>query len=526
MFDRTWDNLRVGTGAAGKDFEGLQENVRTVAKHVGTDIETIGGIVADLNTRLGISGDTMDTVAQQFAQLGTMGIDADINAVSAAINAFGVEADNMPAVMDDLFRVSQATGLSITDLANAAQSAAPALVPFGFSLSESAALAGQLDKAGINSSSVMEKLKKAFVEFAQDGREAPEAFRETIEEMKNFIEVGDIGAATNIAEKLFGSRGASDFVKAVQEGVFALDDLMGAAGVTGDTISDLYEQTKSFPEAWQEFKNAAMLALEPMATAIFDSLTGPLETAANFMSEYGGVIAPVAVALGVLAGALTTAAIAQGILNAVMALNPFVLIIAAIAALAAGLVVAYKKSETFRNIISGVGDAVGKMWEWVKIQFGHMLIKFEFAKQKLNELKQKAKNVFDAIKLFIDRPALALDYIKSKIHDVIDVLSLIRFPRPPRWITELFGSAPEPQLLGVPEPLTFLPRMMMSLSPELTASAARLPSRLAHSSPAAPATTNITVNVNGSVFSDERAIAKAVKHALDHDRIITTTGVL
>ncbi len=50
----------------------------------------------------------------------------------------------------------------------------------------------------------------------------------------------------------------------------------------------------------------------------------------------------------------------QWALNVAMAANPIGLVIVAIAALAVGLVVAYKKSETFRNIVNGAFGAVAK----------------------------------------------------------------------------------------------------------------------------------------------------------------------
>jgi len=52
------------------------------------------------------------------------------------------------------------------------------------------------------------------------------------------------------------------------------------------------------------------------------------------------------------------AAAAQWALNAAMAANPVGLVVAAIAALVIGLVIAYKKSETFRNIVNGAFAAV------------------------------------------------------------------------------------------------------------------------------------------------------------------------
>ncbi|MBP5922186.1 replication protein [Streptomyces sp. LBUM 1483] len=59
-------------------------------------------------------------------------------------------------------------------------------------------------------------------------------------------------------------------------------------------------------------------------------------------------------------------AIAQGLLNSVMALNPFVLVAIALVALGVALVVAYKKSDTFRAIVQGAFQAVAKwaLWLW------------------------------------------------------------------------------------------------------------------------------------------------------------------
>lgn len=61
-------------------------------------------------------------------------------------------------------------------------------------------------------------------------------------------------------------------------------------------------------------------------------------------------------------------AVAQWALNAAMSANPIGLIVVAIAALVAGLVLAYKRSETFRNIVHGALSAVGAAatWLWEK----------------------------------------------------------------------------------------------------------------------------------------------------------------
>ena len=54
-------------------------------------------------------------------------------------------------------------------------------------------------------------------------------------------------------------------------------------------------------------------------------------------------------------------AVAQAALNAVLSANPIGLVVAALAALAAGLVTAYHTSETFRNIVNGAFQAVASI---------------------------------------------------------------------------------------------------------------------------------------------------------------------
>jgi hypothetical protein len=80
---------------------------------------------------------------------------------------------------------------------------------------------------------------------------------------------------------------------------------------------------------------------------------------------------------GVVRGATLAWAAAQKVLNFVLAANPIGLVITAIALLAAGLVLAYKKSETFRKIVDGAFDAVvasGKaMWSLLRPIFAFLV---------------------------------------------------------------------------------------------------------------------------------------------------------
>lgn len=65
---------------------------------------------------------------------------------------------------------------------------------------------------------------------------------------------------------------------------------------------------------------------------------------------------------------------AQAALNLVLDANPIVLIVAAIAALVAGLVLLYKHNEKFREFVNGIAkhisEGLGKAWKWCKEEWG------------------------------------------------------------------------------------------------------------------------------------------------------------
>lgn len=109
-------------------------------------------------------------------------------------------------------------------------------------------------------------------------------------------------------------------------------------------------------------------ALLPAVSAV----AGKLGDLASWLGENQTVAYVLVGAVGALVATWATAKVvafalqagtmamtgAQWALNAAMAANPIGLIIAAVVALGAGLVLAYKKSETFRNIVQGAWEGI------------------------------------------------------------------------------------------------------------------------------------------------------------------------
>ena len=85
------------------------------------------------------------------------------------------------------------------------------------------------------------------------------------------------------------------------------------------------------------------------------------------VAAFFGTIATAVVTIKIISGVTRAWAAAQALVNAAMLLNPIGIVIVAIAALVAGLVLAYKKSDEFRRIMdaawAGIKAAVALAWD-------------------------------------------------------------------------------------------------------------------------------------------------------------------
>jgi phage-related protein len=114
------------------------------------------------------------------------------------------------------------------------------------------------------------------------------------------------------------------------------------------------------------------LALDGVADAIgtgvlplIEQLTPKLQAFSAWAAENSKLLSTVVLVVGALTGALYTLSliikavtIVQTVFNAVMLLNPIGLVVLAVAALAAGFVLAYKKIEPFRDLVNSIFQAI------------------------------------------------------------------------------------------------------------------------------------------------------------------------
>lgn len=417
QFDDMGDALRL-TGANGAQLDALNESAMRVAQTTPAldgGLEQIGQTMATLSQRLGLTGQPLETLTSQMVQLQNMGQEVDLNTVTGAMTSFGIKGADTSKTLDELFQVSQKTGLSITDLATSVGKGGPALRQYGLGIGESAALIGTLDRAGLDADKTMAAMTKGLSVFAKEGRKPKEALMETISGIKNFVSAGNDPQAIAMASKIFGTKGAAQFVDAVKSGAVSVESLNAAMAGGGDTILGAADDTADFAEQWQLFKQKALVAIEPIATRVFgiisqgmgwiaDKGLPTLKSATDFMAKYKGAFLAVAAAIAVfvipaltqyaiaqarsagaatwsaltrvagawrtLGTALKSTAIAQWAMNSAVLANPITWIVVGLVAAGVALWAFFTKTETGRKlwatIWNGIKSAVAGVWNWLK----------------------------------------------------------------------------------------------------------------------------------------------------------------
>lgn len=201
---------------------------------------------------------------------------------------------------------------------------------------------------------------------------------------------------TALALKLFGKSGQAmlPFLNKGAEGIKELMKQSDAMGTTlGDKDTQAVKDNIKAQRDWglalegvqitigkylypmltkltQWFTAQAIPKIKDLVGWIVGSLVPALASFGEWVGKNTDWLIPLVGTIGALVAGIKVWMVVQAALNVIMALNPIGLVVIAIAALVAGIVIAYKRSETFRKIVDAAWDgiklAVGKVVEWFK----------------------------------------------------------------------------------------------------------------------------------------------------------------
>ncbi|MFD5903583.1 phage tail tape measure protein [Streptomyces microflavus] len=359
-------DLAQGANAAGQMVKtGLAKNATEAFDILTRGFQTMGPRADDL-------ADTMNEYSTIFRALG---LDAKVS--------LGLFSQGMQAGARDTDTVADALKEFQIRTTDGSKASAEAFELLGMSAKDSTAM------------------------FAAGGAGAAKGLQTVLDKLRGMKDPVDRNAA---AVGLFGTK-AED----LGEALFALDPskavgdlgkVGGAAKRAGDDLRD------NAGAKFEMFKRRGLMLLGDVtakyvlprledfigfidreAVPTIQAVSAGFMAGVGWVKEYGVWFAPLAIAVGGVTLAMTASSIATGItmgiiglysiairtaaavtrawtlvqvgFNAVMALNPVTLIVIGVLALAAAVVIAYKKSETFRTIVQGAWAGIKAGWDIV-----------------------------------------------------------------------------------------------------------------------------------------------------------------
>lgn len=252
-FAKANSNIVKGTGATGAALQNLSKSVRNAMKNgVGRSASEVGEMVADLNTRFGVTGKELEKLVDDFDKFSNVtGVDTkqSIESLADVMAKWNISATETDDLMDKLVYASQASGLGINDLTSALKNGQSTFDAFGMDLTESIGFLSQLKTQGIDSASALSALKIGMAKFAASGKDVDKEFQNVSEQIKNATSDSE---ALQIAVTNFGAKGGSELVKVFKNN--GLDSFISQLKNAKGTLEETEEASRTSADAFQDLK--------------------------------------------------------------------------------------------------------------------------------------------------------------------------------------------------------------------------------------------------------------------------------
>lgn len=275
--DEGYDIIITKTGATGEAAESLQKSMDSVFGSLPTSAADAGIAIGEVNTRFGLTGDSLEELSGQFiqfAQINETDLNGAIGSVNKNLQIFGLGAEDAQGYLGLLTTQAQATGISVDDLMNSVQKNGPVFKEMGLSIDESVNLLAQFEKNGVNADTALAGLKKAQQNATAEGKTLSQSLTETIEAIAGASSETE---ALQIATELFGKKGALEMTQAIREGRFSVDDLSSSLDDFKGTVTDTFEGTQDAPDKLTTAMNNLKIAGKEIGTSLLEALAPTLE---------------------------------------------------------------------------------------------------------------------------------------------------------------------------------------------------------------------------------------------------------
>ena len=292
-YDEYFKTISIGTGASGEELNNLMESFKAVGRSGDDDLGVVAETLALVNTTTDLSGKALEDYTANILGLGDVtGDNFSGMAESAAAMAKSWKLSEEESVnsLDKIFVASQKTNVDAVALTDSLTKYGPALREMGYDMDSSIAMISSWDKAGLDANKMLASMNKVTSSLSKKGvKDLAGGMDELIGKIKNASTEEEANA---LAIENFGNNGLM-MAEAIRSGAFEVDELTKSIAESQGAIGKAGDETETFAEKMDKFKNNVELSLQPIGSNMLDIFGEVLDNAIPIITELSETIGTV-----------------------------------------------------------------------------------------------------------------------------------------------------------------------------------------------------------------------------------------
>ena len=384
-YEQAMADLVAITGIAGKELEEIGRVARKTGEDSGLGatgaVNAFTLLASQIQIdKIGLQGlMTLQKETITLAQAAGMDMTDAATAMAATINQFGLEATEANRVINVLAAGSKYGAAEISDLAQSFKVAGSTAAAAGLSVEQTAGALEVLSQSNLKGAEAGTALRNILlkmqtvlgIDFTKNGLD--DALAALQPKLDDVTYLAKLFGAENIAAAQYlitNAQAVGELTKQVTGTNVAQEQ----AAIRTDTAAEAYKRLQAKMDDVKISIFEATGALAPFIAVTGDALPiiaslmaviGSTAQTIDFFHKHtvlakAAIVAKTAAELASV-GVMKMVAAGQAALNAVMSANPVALVVLAIAALVAGLIALYNRSESFRKVVDALWDGLKRV---------------------------------------------------------------------------------------------------------------------------------------------------------------------